>query len=299
MTEATRETSYEAHAAEPEYVDMNRAFVGSIDLEGVGRLLDLACGTGLMAQLALERRPGIEVVALDLTRRQLELTRERFRGDGSTSGGTAQGPRALLLVEGSADVLPFAAASMDAVILGNSIHNIPDRDRLLSEVNRVLREGGHFAFNSVFYAGNYAGGTEKFHQAWIQGALRYVMRRDRELKAQGLPGVPRKRGTVKPAFSRRWLSPGEWKDALAQHGLVVTGCHERLMEMTRSNYETIGAYEGFASVLLSGYPIALACEALPATVGEALEATGFTTVPQNWLEMKAVKRVATAPGGNA
>ncbi|MDP3938662.1 MAG: class I SAM-dependent methyltransferase [Deltaproteobacteria bacterium] len=286
-------TSYEAHSAEPEYIETNRSLIRSLDLSEVSRLLDLACGTGLLSDLVLEQRPGITVCGLDLDRQQLKLTEERFGEKGLYAGngasGAARGLPSFILVEGSADTLPFASGTMDAVLMGNSIHNLPDPGRLVGEIRRVLRPGGLFAFNSAFYAGTYVPGTEKFHQAWVKEALIYVMNRDRELRAKGEPGLKRKRGTVSRASARRWLLPREWQDVLESNGLRVSRVHEREVRMTRRSYETVGSYGGFASVVLAGYPVELACEALQAAVQPALDQTGFTTVPARWLEMAALK----------
>jgi SAM-dependent methyltransferase len=281
MTDAALSMTYEAFSAEPEYIEANRAFTQTLDLPG------------LLADLVLEQRPGIAIIGLDLAAEQLALAQDRFRVKGTFTengqDGRAEGRSALLFVEGTADALPFASGTMDTVLMGHSIHNLPDADRLLGEIHRVLRPGGLFAFNSAFYAGTYVPGTEKFHQAWIREALGFVMSRDRELRAQGLPGVKRKRGTVKPAFSRRWRSPGEWGEALERNGLEPKQCEERLLEMSRRNFETVGSYAGLASVLLSGYPVDLACEALQASVAPALAEVGLDKVPQQWLEMTAVK----------
>jgi ubiquinone/menaquinone biosynthesis C-methylase UbiE len=293
MSEAALSMTYEAFSAEPEYIEANRAFTEALDLEGTERLLDLACGTGLLGDLVLDRQPGITVIGLDLSEEQLALAQERFREKGlfveNGRDGRAAGQPGFLFVEGTADALPFASAAMDTVLMGHSIHNLPDADRLLAEVYRVLRPGGLFAFNSAFYAGTYVPGTEKFHQAWIREALGFVMNRDRELREQGLPGVKRKRGTVKPAFSKRWRSPGEWGEILERNGLEPTHCGERRLEMSRRNFETVGSYAGLASVLLSGYPVELACEALQASVAPALAEVGLEKVPQQWLEMTAVR----------
>jgi len=290
--------TYEAFSAEPEYIAANRAFVRSLDLAGVSRLLDLACGTGLMSDLVLKGRRDLDVMALDLEREQLELARERFEKEGLFPGNgrrAVPGARpAILLVEGTADALPFADGSMGAVIMAHAIHNLPDPDRLLEEVHRVLRPRSLFAFNSAFYAGTYVPGTEKFHAAWMRHAMEYVLRRDRELRAPGLPGVPRKRGTARPAFSRRWASPAEWKERLERHGFTVLRTNERVLQMSRRNFETVGSYGGLASVLLSGYPVELACEALQASVAPAIEEVGLRTVPQRWLEV-----VAARSGGEA
>lgn len=108
MPESAINTSYEAHSAEPEYVETNRSLIRSLDLSAVDRLLDLACGTGLLADLALEVRPGMQVCCLDLDRQQLQLAGARFREKGlyESNGTKASGPESplFLFVEGSADL---------------------------------------------------------------------------------------------------------------------------------------------------------------------------------------------------
>jgi ubiquinone/menaquinone biosynthesis C-methylase UbiE len=289
MTQPAISMTYEAHSAEPEYIETNRALIAGLDLEGVARLLDLACGTGLLSELILDRKPDVAILGLDLAREQLELMRERFESKAESGGNGANGRRAMLLMEGSADTLPVEAAAVDAVVMGNAIHNLPDPDALVREILRVLRPGGFFTFNSAFYAGTYVPGTEKFHQAWAKEAVKFVLNRDQELRAKGLPGITRKRGTGSKAFARRWLLPAEWKDILERNGLRVSRVHERDVEMTRRSYETVGSYAGFSTVVLAGYPAELACEAMQAAVAPALAATGFETVPARWLEMTAVK----------
>jgi ubiquinone/menaquinone biosynthesis C-methylase UbiE len=52
----------------------------------------------------------------------------------------------LHFVEGDAEDLPFADASFDVVVNVESSHCYGSMERFLSEVNRVLRPGGHFLF---------------------------------------------------------------------------------------------------------------------------------------------------------
>jgi hypothetical protein len=173
--------------------------------------------------------------------------------------------------------------------MGNAIHNLPDRERLLARSSACSVPAASSPGTAPSTRGTYVPGTEKFHQAWVKEALVYVLNRDRELRAQGLPGITRKRGTFGPAFSRRWLLPAEWRAFLEKAGFEVTRVHERDVAMTRRSYETVGSYGGFASAVMAGYPIELACEALQAAVAPALAATGFTTVPARWLEMTGLK----------
>ncbi len=280
-------TTYEPFSKEPEYIEANRVFVAGLDLPASGLLLDLACGTGLMARLGLEARPRLSVLGLDLAHESLLIARQELGALGlaGREGGPVAG-----LVRASADRLPLVPGRFDAVLMGNAIHMVPGRDALLSEIRRVLRSGGLFAFNSSFWAGTMVPGTEVFYREWVKQALASVQERDRRLRGQGLPGIRRRRGTAAPAFSTRWPTREEWTDALRSHGLELETMGERAVVMTQHSMETIGAYAGLAEALLSGYPVAESSRGLQATAGTALAEVGMSTVPRLWLEVVARKR---------
>lgn len=290
-------TTYEPFSREPEYIEANREFLKAIDLKQVKQLLDLACGTGTITDLILERYPSIKtVVGLDLSRESLLLARKDlyetglfigFDRSGTANGGTKT---ALLLIEGSADTLPLPDTWFDAVLMGNSIHLLPDFEKLLTEVHRVLKPAGPFAFNSSFYAGTMPPGTEKFYHQWVGHAAAYIKYKDEELRKQGKEGIKRIRGTAKQAYSQRWASKDEWADMLSRHGFRVVTMYERTVMMNQRCFETIGAYAGLASVLFSGYPVEVASEALQVMAGPALKAVGMEVVPRLYLEVSAIKK---------
>jgi ubiquinone/menaquinone biosynthesis C-methylase UbiE len=172
--------------------------------------------------------------------------------------------------------------------MGNAIHILPDPDALLEEIRRVLRPKGILAFNTSFYAGTYPRGTEKFYHHWLMGALGFIARRGQELKQAGGPAIRRVRGTAARAFSRPWPARQEWCARLERKGFRVLAAHERTVMMDRRSFESVGAYAGLASVLLSGYPVELACEALQAAAAPAFAAIGATAVPRLWLEVTAI-----------
>ena len=90
-----------------------------------GRTLDLGCGTGRNLPLL---PPGIVAIGLDPSWHVLVRARRRA-------------PH-VALVMGSAEALPFRAASFDTVLSGLVFCSVPDPDRGLGEVKRVLRQGG-------------------------------------------------------------------------------------------------------------------------------------------------------------
>jgi ubiquinone/menaquinone biosynthesis C-methylase UbiE len=308
MTHSLIQSSYEPFSREPEYVEVNRCFVAELGLNVSKRILDVACGTGTLTELACNEirsqdgKPGpgsdrhtVEFIGLDLSMESLALARKRMielelftpeQVRRSTSNGTGS---TVTLVQGSADCLPFADRSMQAVLMGNAIQLIDNKKKLVREVNRVLCRNAVFAFNTSFYAGTFPEGTEQFYIRWLQLAIDYIKQKNEELKKQGLPVIARRRGVSKPAFSQGWLSSSEYEQLLAGEGFVVKSIVQRTVLLTRHNLEAIGSYSGLASVLLSGYPVGLACEALEQSVGPALDAMSMKIVPRYWIEFVAHK----------
>lgn len=106
-----------------------------------GRVLDVACGPGIVAcELAAVAR---EVVALDLTPAMLAKAQDRCRGAGRSN---------VVFKEGSATSLPFANESFDAVVTRLSFHHFPEPHRVLAEMLRVARPGGTLAVADVVSA---------------------------------------------------------------------------------------------------------------------------------------------------
>ena len=290
------DTSYEPFSREAEYIEANRAFLAALRLPRNPTVLDLACGTLTMTDQLLDvvsrtqsgPDPGasLRVVGLDMSRESLTLGRQFI----SEKYSAAILDR-IALVEGTATSLPFPAEQFDAVMMGNAIQLVPDLDAMLAEVCRVLRPGGVFAFNTSFYAGTYCPGTEHVYLRWVQESLDYILRHDRALRAAGQPGVPRQRGKAARAFSRPWLSAYDYALKLEAAGLRVSVMNERKVILKQSSFEKIGAYAGLAKVLLSGYPVRLACEAMERAAKPTLEAVGMREVPRYWLEMTAAKSV--------
>lgn len=282
------DTSYEPFSREPEYIEANEAFIDALPFPPGARVLDLACGTLTMTDAMLDRLLEADrdprIFGLDLSRESLTLGRQFL-----AEKGDRRRLERVALVEGTAVVLPFASETFDAVVMGNAIQLVPDLDAMLREVNRVLRPGGFFAFNTSFYAGTYCAGTEHVYIRWVQESLDYILRLDRQLRAAGQPGIARQRGRAARAFSKPWLSLQEYAERLGAAGLRVAATNERTVTLTRSSFEKIGAYAGLAKVLLSGYPVKLACEALEKAAGPTLAAVEMPEVPRYWLEMVGTK----------
>jgi SAM-dependent methyltransferase len=123
---AAYDTSLPAHVVE-HYLDRRTAFLTG--LVPTGAVLDVGCGTGLLAQRLSAR--GYQVVGVDPSEGMLEVMR-------------ARNPE-VQTVRASGDALPFSSARFDLVVTVATLHHIaaPDRVRgTLAEMVRVCRAGG-------------------------------------------------------------------------------------------------------------------------------------------------------------
>lgn len=89
-------------------------------------ILDLGCGDGQLTQRIVAA--GARVAAIDASPEMIAAARSR--------GIDAQ--------EGSAESLPFADRSFDAVFSNAVLHWVRGQDAMMDEVHRVLKPGGRF-----------------------------------------------------------------------------------------------------------------------------------------------------------
>jgi len=115
----------------PSLVDAARLAVGE-------RVLDLACGTGVVARIAARRvGPRGRVTGVDLNAGMIGVARSLPAPDGAP----------IEWVEGSALAIPLPDASVDAVLCQQGLQFFPDKALSLREMRRVLARGGRLALS--------------------------------------------------------------------------------------------------------------------------------------------------------
>jgi SAM-dependent methyltransferase len=113
-------------------VDFNR-----LSIEPGARILDIGCGSGRHSAAAY-RIPDARVTGADLNVSDLKEARERLRYHdrlGAHGGGVWN------LTAADVTRLPFADGSFDLVICSEVLEHIPDHQRAIHEVVRVLKPG--------------------------------------------------------------------------------------------------------------------------------------------------------------
>jgi demethylmenaquinone methyltransferase/2-methoxy-6-polyprenyl-1,4-benzoquinol methylase len=114
-----------------------RTMVEAVGAQRGERVLDVATGTGMVAQ-RLVRRYGCEVVGLDQSAAMLDAARARLAHDPELA-------RHVLLVEGEAEALPFADGEFDHLTFTYLLRYVDDPGAVLRELARVVKPGGRIA----------------------------------------------------------------------------------------------------------------------------------------------------------
>jgi cyclopropane fatty-acyl-phospholipid synthase-like methyltransferase len=107
-------------------------------------VLDVGCGIAAPA-LRIAGRYGCRVTAVNISREQVRQGRELIAADGFSGR--------VVIQRGDARALDFPDRSFDAIVCMEAAGDIcvsePDKERLVGELFRVLRPGGHVGFSDL------------------------------------------------------------------------------------------------------------------------------------------------------
>jgi ubiquinone/menaquinone biosynthesis C-methylase UbiE len=111
--------------------------VSRLKARNVDRVLEIACGTGIVTRRLLDALPAkAEIIATDLNPDMFEFAKAKFR-----NGENVQWQQA------DASALPFPDNSFDAVVCQFGYMFVPDKAKAMCEAHRILKTGGAFLFN--------------------------------------------------------------------------------------------------------------------------------------------------------
>src|SRR5262245_17237819 len=134
------------------------ALLDLLELRAGERVLDVACGTGVVSRLAARRvAPSGTVTGLDLNEGMLAVARQLPLPPGLTIDWR----------QGSALALPFVDGAFDVAVCQHGLMFFPDRLKALGEMRRVLTPAGRVGL-SVWT------GPSPYFAAQREGLTRYV-----------------------------------------------------------------------------------------------------------------------------
>jgi len=160
-----------------------RRAVGLCDVRPSDHVLDVACGTGDLAQAFARARPA-SVCGVDFTEPMLAIARRK-----AARRRCAAGEPMPTFQHGDATSLPFDDRSFDIASIAFGIRNVSDPQRAMKEMRRVLGAGGRLLVlefsqpkNTIlrFFAHLYRDHLMPVTASWLardrSGAYRYLPR---------------------------------------------------------------------------------------------------------------------------
>ena len=100
------------------------------ELRDHAKILDLCCGTGDITNLLQKKYHEALITGVDFSEEMLKIARKKNKK--------------LKFEEADCASLPFPDNSFDLITIGFGLRNTPDYDKVLSEINRVLKPNGIF-----------------------------------------------------------------------------------------------------------------------------------------------------------
>ena len=252
------------------YSQLNARLVDMAEVGSDLRVVDLACGTGGVTRLILERinrTRDTVVIALDHSQTALKAAMEDLKDISDNAVRYVQ--------SGVENVSEAVKDSVDTVVFCNAIHYLPDKDRVVHDISAALRTGGKFAFNTSFYEGGQHEESSAFYSKWMFKAIR-ILRKEYGLKPNRAVKVE----------SRRQLTPEEYSNLLERNGLTILKQKVDTVQVPIEGWLDISTFSDFIAGTMPGVPMNEASAALQ----EGIRQLNVTHVPRKWLDIIAVKR---------
>jgi len=139
--------------------------VAASDLKAGERILDIACGTGVVCRevLSLDQVPAT-VVGVDINDGMLSTARHYASKFGKGD---------IRFTQGDATSLPFIDAAFDVVLCQQGLQFMPDRPSVMTEISRVLAPGGRCAISVWKSPSPFGTALDKFlNQKFGEGATK-------------------------------------------------------------------------------------------------------------------------------
>ena len=273
MSERGVEFSFVAFANAPFYQAINSNLVELSKLHPGQRVVDLACGTGGVTKIILEKLRGAReslVIGVDLSTIALKQAREELQ--------SAKDAMVEFVLGRAEQLSQLVREKVDAVVFCNAIHLVTDKARLSGEVFSTLRSGGIFAFNTSFYEGGQHPGTEQWYRRWMFRSVR-ILRSE-----YGLSPVKSER-----VEARQHLTPEQYTQLLMEGGFQIREQRINSVQVPLEGWVLISQFEDWIKGVMPGVPMKEASEALQKGAAQLFEEMKVSFITRNWLEIVAVR----------
>lgn len=267
------EYSFKAFSEHAFYRRVNEALVDRAELKRGMTVVDVACGSGAITELILEKIRGAReamVIGVDMSTTALRDAADKVAG--------ARDAVVEFVQSRAEEMSASIKRAVDAVVFCNGIHYIEDKHGLLEEVHRTLKPGGVFAFNTGFFDGAIPPETLTYYRRWMMKALRRL-KREYNLKPEH-----------SKVESRRQLTADEYRALLEAEGFEIKSQEIYPGQVTEQGWIDLSRFSDFIAGALPGIPTSTASDVLVESLRETFEEFNLTVWPRNWLTVVAARQ---------
>lgn len=109
---------------------VKKSSINALKINKHYNVLDLCCGTGDLARVIKKIEPETIVVGVDFSQNMLDIAKSKSSN--------------IQFIHADATKLPFEDNSFDIVTMGFGLRNIPNAEKAVEEIYRVLKPNGQF-----------------------------------------------------------------------------------------------------------------------------------------------------------
>ncbi len=202
----------------------------NVNFSSAKHILEVGCGVGAQTEILLRRFPELRVSGIDVSEKQLQAAEDFLSSIAYTKGRYD-------LKKMDASKLTFATGSFDGAFISWVLEHVPDPERVLNEVRRVLKPGSTVVVNEVmnftFFLEPYSPNVWKYWMAYNDYQID---------EAKGDPFVGAKLGNFLLAQGFRNIEtevkvrhldnrePGRRRDFIAYFSGLLLSAAERLIK---------------------------------------------------------------------
>lgn len=161
---ARRALSYDGGMVQSKVLDGVIGYLALLDWDGRGRLLDLGCGGGAMSVKLAKKYPQAQVTGMDYWGPGWEFSQALCENNARLE----QVSDRVAFEQGDAAQMEYPDGTFDAAVSNFVFHEVrsqPDKHALVLEALRVVKPGGAFVFEDIFYAKSHYGDIARFVDA--------------------------------------------------------------------------------------------------------------------------------------